>query len=109
MEKDLHGLQEWRDVLGGRNLLARQVVTKLLDGKVVLTLVTTEDGVPAYEMQANFRLADSSPESSHLGVWRPHREWMCLRHLKVWRPQGGPRRTADLDVWRPQRDTSRFT
>jgi hypothetical protein len=57
VEKDLRTrLDEWRSLLGERTVVARQIVTKLLDGKIVLTPITIEDGTAAYELKANFTL-----------------------------------------------------
>jgi DNA invertase Pin-like site-specific DNA recombinase len=49
-------LAEWQAVLGRQTVQARQIVTKLLDGKVTLTPTTDADGAPAYEVRATFTL-----------------------------------------------------
>jgi hypothetical protein len=43
-------LAGWKNLLGLETLLRRQIITKLLDGKITLTPTRDESGKPAYEM-----------------------------------------------------------
>jgi hypothetical protein len=45
-------LDEWRGLLRQETLWSRQIITKLLDGKITFTPTTDKSGNPAYEMPA---------------------------------------------------------
>jgi hypothetical protein len=49
-------LAEWRNLLRKETLWSRQIITKLLDGKITLTPTHDESGTSAYEMQAKLSL-----------------------------------------------------
>jgi hypothetical protein len=49
-------LAEWRNLLRKETLWSRQIITKLLDGKITLTPTRDESGKPAYEMPAKLSL-----------------------------------------------------
>ena len=57
VEKDVRTrLKDWRDALDQKPTLRRQILSKLLTDKIVLRPTTTDDGKPAYEVEANFTL-----------------------------------------------------
>jgi hypothetical protein len=49
-------LKDWRTMLDQQPTLRRQIVSKLLTDKITLRPTTTDDGAPAYEVEANFTL-----------------------------------------------------
>jgi hypothetical protein len=49
-------LDDWRGLLRQETLWSRQIITKLLDGKITFTPTTDKSGNPAYEMQAKLAL-----------------------------------------------------
>jgi hypothetical protein len=49
-------LAEWKNLLRKETLWTRQIITKLLDGKITLTPTRDESGKPAYEMRAKLSL-----------------------------------------------------
>ena len=49
-------LAEWRGLLGREVAWSRQLLTKLLDGRVTFTPTTDTDGAPAYEVSATLTL-----------------------------------------------------